>query len=82
MRRARTADGIHALIKPDELALWAGVRATGDTPRIVEERLGLHRKRVVVLCNKWFDRHLYSCGVASDLGWITERGEKEGLPPF
>lgn len=52
----------------DERDLWAAVTA-GETPREAGVRLGVHPRRVVALCRKWYRRRIYDYGVIEDLGW-------------
>jgi len=56
-------------MKPDEAELWAALVA-GEKPRYAGRRLGIHRKRVNYLCEKWARQRKYEYGVVCDLGWI------------
>lgn len=59
--------------RPDEVALWAAVRA-GESPREAGERLGIPRRRMEYLCDKWSRKGLYDWGVVIDRGWLTDKG--------
>lgn len=59
-------------VKPDELALWEAV-VSGESPRLAGERLGIHPKRVVSLCEKWSRKGDYDYGTSPDLGWVVSR---------
>ncbi len=69
----RGARGPSAGAKPDEHALWRAVVA-GQLPRDAGRRLGIHRKRVTYICEKWALRRIYNYGVSADLGWVEVGG--------
>lgn len=50
------------------------IKTYSHSPRDIGARLGIHRKRVEYLCQKWTDRRWYEYGVSVDLGWLTEEG--------
>ncbi|HEY4261838.1 MAG TPA: hypothetical protein VGM98_16830 [Schlesneria sp.] len=47
--------------------------ATTPTVRELGNRLGIHPKRVVAMCEKWIRQGWYDCGVSADLGWVSDR---------
>jgi hypothetical protein len=61
--------------KPDERRLWQAV-LTGERPRDAGQRLGMHPKRVVAICEKWTRRRIYDYGVSPDLGWAERRADQ------
>jgi len=78
------------MIKPDELwflrECWRRVRNHGlpnngpsETPRDLINEVGfpLNHKRAWFLLQKWCDKGWYDYGVTLDLGWITEKGQRE-----
>lgn len=67
--------------KPDEVALWAALEQ-GEWPRYAGQRLGIPRKRVDYLCEKWADKGIYDYGVTCDLGWPDPDGAPEAHDSF
>lgn len=57
------------MMKSDESKLWEAVVA-GERPRDAGQRLGIHPRRVIYLCEKWARRRTYDYGVSPDLGWV------------
>jgi hypothetical protein len=54
--------------RQDERDLWDRVIA-GQWPREAGIALGIPRKRVEYLCEKWTSKRIYDYGVSCDLGW-------------
>lgn len=44
------------------------------TPRVLNETLGIHHKRLAYILLKWADRGWYDYGVNVELGWLTPEG--------
>lgn len=63
-------------MKPDEKSLRDLVVARGLEPaptvRELGARLGMHRKRVNAICEKWIRQGWYECGIAVDMGWVSD----------
>ena len=57
-------------IREDETELWQGL-VNGEAPRYAGVRLGMSRKRVEYLCEKWARQGKYDFGVVHDLGWVV-----------
>lgn len=63
--------------KPDERRLWDAL-VNGEWPRDAGRRLGIPRKRVWYLCEKWARKQIYDYGVTCDLGWVNRCGKPCG----
>ena len=69
-------------MKADEVEFFIDIyMQPNKKPRdiINEDGFYIHHKRAWYILEKWTRKGWYDYGVASDLGWLTEEGEKYAI---